>query len=151
MRDLPVRGPGVRDLALRLPPKGMAPLHAGRPLKRWRYLGVYRPDVMLCVGHARVAAVPQRWWAVALPDGTLVEGSRGVELSAGRARVRGVLDLTLDAPPGVEVVSPHGRSYIWTSKHAPVRVRGRVSAGGHTFDLDGDDGFVDESAGYHAR
>ena len=151
MRDLPVRGVGVRDLALRLPPARMAPLRAGRPLKRWRYLGVYRADVMLCVGDARVAGVPQRWWAVALPDGTLVEGSRGVELSAGRALVRDVLDLELEAPDGVEVVSPHGRSYIWTSKHAPVRVRGRVSARGQTFELDGDDGFFDASAGYHAR
>ena len=129
----------------------MPPLRAGRPLKRWRYLGVYRPDVMLCVGDARVAGVPQRWWAVALPDGTLIEGSRGVELSAERAQVRGVLELRLEEPAGVEVVSPHGRSYIWTSKHAPVHVRGRVSAAGQTFELDGDDGFVDRSAGYHAR
>jgi hypothetical protein len=129
----------------------MAPLRAGRPLKRWRYLGVYRADVMLCVGHARVAGVPQRWWAVTLPDGTLVEGSRGVELSTQRAAVRDVLELELDEPAGVEVVSAHGRSYIWTRKHAPVHVRGRVCVRGHTFELDGDDGFVDESAGYHAR
>jgi hypothetical protein len=129
----------------------MAPVRAGRPLKRWRYLGVYRSDVMLCVGVARVAGVPQRWWAVALPDGSLFEGSRGIQLDATRARVRGVLDLELEEPTGVEIVSPHGRSYIWTSKRAPVRVRGRVSAGGHSFDVDGDDGFVDESAGYHAR
>jgi hypothetical protein len=32
-----------------------------------------------------------------------------------------------------------------------VHLRGRVCAGGRTFELDGDDGFVDESAGYHAR
>src|SRR5829696_1944300 len=108
MRDLPVRGHEVRDLGLRLPPERMAPLRAGRPLKRWRYLGVYRRDVMLCVGAARVAGVPQRWWAVALPDGTLIEASRGVELSRGRAFVRDVLDLKLDERNGVEVVSPHG-------------------------------------------
>jgi hypothetical protein len=103
------------------------------------------------VGNARVAGVPQRWWAVALADGTLFEGRRGVELGAGRARVRGVLELELSAPDGVEVVSPHGRSYIWTSKHAPVAVRGRVTAGGRDFELDGDHGFLDVSAGYHAR
>jgi hypothetical protein len=129
----------------------MAPLRAGRPLKRWRYLGVYRPDLMLCVGVARVAGVPQRWWALALPDGTLVEGRRGIELSAGRAAVRGVLELQLDGGASVEIASPHGRSYIWTRKRAPVHVRGRVSAAGRTWELDGDDGFVDESAGYHAR
>jgi hypothetical protein len=151
LRDLPVRGPAVRRLGLTLPPDRMPPMRAGRPLKHWRYLGVYRPDLMLCVGHARVAGVPQRWWAVALPDGTLLEGSRGIQLDANSARVQGVLDLRLELPGGVEIVSPHGRSYIWTSKHAPVRVRGRVNAGGYTFDLDGEHGFVDESAGYHAR
>src|SRR5215207_691976 len=150
MRDLPVRGHGVRDLALPLPPERMASVRAGRPLKRWRYLGVYRPDLMLCVGDACVAGVTQRWWAVALPDGTLLEGRRGIEMSSGRAVVPGVLELQLDDGDGdgVEVVSPHGRSYIWTRKSAPVHVRGHVSAGGQTWELDGDDGFVDESAGY---
>jgi|SRR5215218_2779039 len=151
MRDLPVRGAGVRDLALALPPRRMPAFHRRRPLKRWRYVGVYRPDLMVCVGHARVAGVPQRWWAVALPDGSLFEGSRGVELDAERARVRGVLELELTRPDGVEVVSPHGRSYVWTRKLAPVHVLGRVSAGGREFEVDGEHGFVDESAGYHAR
>ncbi len=151
MQDLPVRGAGVRELGLRLPPQRMAPLAAGRPLKRWRYVGVYRPELMLCVGDAHVAGIRQRWWAVALPDGSLFEGRRGVAVEAGRVRVRGVLDLELSRPAGVEVVSPHGRSYVWTRKFAPVRVRGSVSAGGHAFELDGEDGFVDESAGYHAR
>src|SRR5215217_9366628 len=100
MRQLPVRGPGVRELALALPPARMSPTRAGRPLKRWRYVGVYRPDLMLCVGDARVAGVPQRWWALALPDGTLLEGSRGVELSPGRTVVRGVLELQLDEGEG---------------------------------------------------
>jgi hypothetical protein len=151
MSDLPVRGAAVRDLALRLPPGRMPPMRAGRPLKRWTYVGVYRPDVMLCVGDARVAGIRQRWWAVALPDGSLYEGGRGVSIGPRRVRVRGVLDLELSRPEGVEVVSPHGRGYVWTTKVAPVHVRGTVSAGGHTFELDGDDGFVDESAGYHAR
>ena len=65
--------------------------------------------------------------------------------------MRGVLELQLDEGEGVEVVSPHGRSYIWTRKHAPVHVSGRVTVAGHAFDIDGDDGFLDESAGYHAR
>jgi hypothetical protein len=150
MRNLPVRG-WVRDLDLRLPPRRMPPLRRGRPLKRWHYVGVYRPDVMLCVGDARVAGIRQRWWAVALPDGSLFEGSRGVLVDTRRVRVRGVLDLELSRPDGVEVVSPHGRSYVWTLKLAPVHVRGTVTVGGQTFELDGDDGFVDESAGYHAR
>ena len=127
MRTLPVRGPAVRELGRRLPPARMAPLHRGRPLKRWRYLGVYGPELMLCVGDARVCGVPQRWWAVALPDGSLFErttGRRGgVLLEPGRVHVRAAaveIDLRLDEPDAVEVLSPHGSSWIWTAKRAPV-------------------------------
>lgn len=141
----------MRRLGLALPPGRMAALRSGRPLKRWRYVGVYRPDVMLCVGDARVAGVRQRWWAVALPDGTLHEGRRGVRLRPGRVEAGGAIELELDEGPGVEVVSPHGRGWVWTRKQGGVPVRGRVRAGGRTYELDGDDGFVDDSAGYHAR
>ena len=158
MRTLPVRGPAVRELGRRLPPARMAPFHRGRPLKRWRYLGVYGPELMLCVGDARVCGVPQRWWAVVLPDGSLFErttGRRGgVLLEPGRVHVRAAaveIDLRLDEPDPVEVLSPHGSSWIWTAKRAPVFVRGRVRLGARVFDLDGQLGFLDESAGYHAR
>jgi hypothetical protein len=151
MDSLPVRGAAVRRLDLLLPPARMRLVRSRRPLKRWRYVGVYRPDVMLCVAAARVGGVPQRWWAVALPDGTLAQGRRGVTLAPGTARAGGVIDLELDETDGVEVVSPDGPSYVWTRKQAPVRVRGTVRAGGRTIELDGDDGFIDDSAGYHAR
>jgi hypothetical protein len=150
MRELPIRGDAL-DIGLPIPPARMPATHRRRPLKRWRYVGVYRPDVMLCVGDARVAGIRQRWWAAALPDGSLFEGRRGVRVEPGRVRARGVLDLELSRPAGVQVVSPHGRSYVWTLKLAPVRVRGSVTVGGRVFELDGDDGFVDESAGYHDR
>src|SRR5918999_3742205 len=81
----PVRGLAVRELGLRLPPARMAPLRRGRPLKRWRYVAVYGPELTLCLGDARIAGVPQRWWAVALPDGRLFEGSSG---GGGRAGPR---------------------------------------------------------------
>ena len=129
-------------------------LKRGRPLKRWRYVALYRPDFMVCVGEARVAGIPQRWWALALPDGIIFEGSSGVSLSAGRARVDSTdlqLDLALKEGPGVEVVSPHGRSWIWTRKQAGVRARGSVRCAAGSWEVDGDEAFVDESAGYHAR
>src|SRR6185436_17121481 len=135
MRDLPVRGERVRDLGLRLPPRRMAPLRAGRPLKRWRYVGVYRPELMLCVGEAHVAGVRQRWWAIALPDGTLLEGRRGVRLRPGRVQAGDVIDLELDEGAGVEVVSPHGRSWVWTRKQGGVPVRGEVRVNGRTHAL----------------
>ena len=151
MQELPVRGAGVRELALRLPPRRMAPLRAGRPLKRWRWVGVFRPDVMLCIGDARVAGIRQRWWAVALPDGTLVEGSGGLGIHIDRVHPDVEIDLDLREGEGVEVVSPDGRSWVWTRKQALVPVNGRVRIGDRTFELDGDCGFVDDSAGYHAR
>jgi hypothetical protein len=139
MPTLPLRGPAVRSLGLPLPPARMPLLRDGRPLKRWRWLGVFSPSLLLCVGHARVAGVRQRWWAVALPDGSLFEG----------ARLDG--ELSFDEGPGVEVVSAHGRSYIWTRKQAGVAVKGLVRAGGRQLVVDGPFGFVDDSAGYHAR
>jgi hypothetical protein len=152
MPELPARGSAVRSLDLPLPPARMPLLRRGRPLKRWRYVGVYGPELMLCVGDARVAGVPRRWWAVALPDGSLFEGARGVDLGPGRARAGGgTVDLVLEEARGVEVVSPHGRSFIWTRKQAGVEVRGRVRLGEREWQVDGPLGFVDDSAGYHAR
>ncbi len=158
MDSLPVRGDAVRSLDLPLPPAHMPLLRAGRPLKRWRYVGVYAPELMLCVGEAHVAGVPQRWWAIALPDGTLHErttgGRGGVLLERGRARVDAgevAIDLVLDEGPGaIEVVSPHGRSYIWTRKQGGVRAHGSVRVGEREWRLDAA-AIVDESAGYHAR
>jgi Protein of unknown function (DUF2804) len=158
MPSLPVRGPAVRELGLPLPPGRMPLLHRGRPLKRWRYVGVYRPDLMLCVGEARVGGLPQRWWAVAFPDGSLCERTSarriGLDLAPGRvvvARRDLSIDLELDEAGGVEVVSSHGGGYIWTRKQAGIPVRGRVAALGRVCELDGPFGFVDDSAGYHAR
>ena len=121
-------------------------------------MGVYTPELMLCVGEARVGPVPQRWWAVALPDGTLHERTTaapgGVSLEGSHVRVaaRGVrIDLELEEGPGVEVASPAGDAYIWTRKQACVPVRGTVVADRAEHRVDSDAGFVDESAGYHPR
>jgi Protein of unknown function (DUF2804) len=134
MATLPIRGAGLR------PPR-MPALRRWRPLKRWRYVAVYGPELMLCVGDARIAGIPQRWWAVALPDGRLFEGDRP----------DGVIDISLEEGPGVEVLSQHGRSVIWTRKQAGVPVSGTVRVDGLEHRVDGPLGFVDESAGYHAR
>jgi hypothetical protein len=152
MLVLPARGDAVQILDLPLPPGRMPLLRRGRPLKRWRYVAVYGPELMLCVGAARVAGIPQRWWAVAQPDGMLHEGTDGVRLDRGRASAgRGAIELSIEEGDGVEVVSRHGRSYIWTRKQAGVPVRGHVRVGDREWRIDGALGFVDDSAGYHAR
>jgi hypothetical protein len=127
-----------------LPPQRMPLLRGGRPLKTWTYVGAYGPDVMLCAARGRIGALPFAWWAVW--DGRrLIEGRRGVAVTADRVAVRGVLELTLSGGTPIEVVSPHGRQYAWTRKR-PVSARGQVA--GRAVDLRG---LTDESAGYHAR
>lgn len=160
MGTLPLRGPAVRELELALPPGPMPRWRAGRPLKRWRYVGVYTPQLMLCVGDARVGPVPQRFWAVALPGGELRErttfGAGGVSLrgSAVHVDAPGVrIELALQESEGVETASPvnAGGAYIWTRKQACVPVSGHVELDGRRQAIDGEVGFIDDSAGYHAR
>lgn len=129
-----------------------------RPLKRWRYVGAYCPEVMLCVGEARVGPMPQRFWAVAEPDGSLSEGTTigrgGVTVDGSRVRVENCqvrIDLTVDEDGGVESVHPSGRDgYVWTRKQAGVRAHGEVRVGARIYQLDCR-GAIDDTAGYHQR
>ena len=142
-----------------------------RPLKRWRYVGAcYTAELMLCAGEAHISSAAQRWWALALPDGTLLERTTVSRGACGSRRHGSASTLALRVgraspsscssarPRPSRSSSPHGRSYIWTAKRAPVHVRGqvRIEAGPDApaprlFSFDGEHGFIDESAGYHAR
>lgn len=126
------------------------PLFRGlRPLKRWRYLGVYGPDVQLCVGVVRIAGAYQSFWAV---HNRATDAFRDraalwpiAHLDSSSARFGGV-DLVYErAGDPVEVVSMHGKYPIWTRK-TPVHVKGTVDGK----DIDSY-GLVDESAGHHDR
>jgi hypothetical protein len=157
MQELPVRGAAVRELGLPLPPGSMPLLRRGRPLKRWRWVGVFSPELILCVGDASVGPFAQRWWALAEPDGTLrtrtTAAAGGVALGPGRVEVetREVrFQLELDESDGVEVASPSGRHWIWTRKQADVPARGMVSVDGDERELDCR-AVIDDSAGYHER
>ncbi|HEV7461039.1 MAG TPA: DUF2804 family protein [Solirubrobacteraceae bacterium] len=157
----PYRGPGPdRPADIPLPPGRMPLFRRGRMLKRWRYVGVYAADLMLCAGVARIGPARQSWWAVwerdrdRLHERTRLRGG-GVDLGERRVRVRDgavEMDLSLDydGAEEVEVVTPDGRGYAWTRKFAPVRARGsvRVDGGARTVDALA---LIDDSAGYHAR
>lgn len=158
MEGLPARGPAVRRLGIELPPGPMPAWRGTRPLKRWRYVGVYTPELMLCVADARIGPVPQRWWAVTFPDGTLRErttmGRGGVRIDGSRVRVEAKgAEIALELAEGepVEVASPAGESYTWTAKQAAVPARGHVVLDGRRHEIDSDSAFIDDSAGYHPR
>ena len=155
----PVRGSGAqRPRGLPLPPARMPLLRGGRPLKRWRYVGVYGPELLLCAATVRIAGIPQAFWAVLDRASGELHGRTAftpglVGVGDGHLAVRGrgvEIDLLLQ-PAGdpVEVVSPHGGQYIWTRKD-PIRATGSVVVGDRRWSLDAA-GLIDASAGYHAR
>jgi hypothetical protein len=124
-----------------------------RPLKRWRYVGVFGPDLQLCVGDARIGPAPVRWWAIAEPGRPLREGRRGIELAAGVARVSdGGVEIALEVEERepVETVTAYGRTVAWTAKQADLPARGSVRIDGRAIDVNAR-AVVDVSAGYHPR
>src|SRR3954447_11345290 len=155
---LPKRGTHLGDEEFPVPPDSMPTWRDGRPLKHWRYVGAYGPELMICAGDAHIGPLRQRFWAVATPDGRLREntalfGSGGVrlawpELAIDAAGVRA--RLRVEEGDAVETLSPHGESYIWTAKQGGVRVSGLVELDGRPLQFEAR-GVVDDSAGYHAR
>ena len=151
----------------------MAPFEAGRPLKRWRYVAAFGPELMLCAGDARIGPLRQRWWAIAEPGTELLErtsaGSAGLTLEtaspSGQPGSAPGIELRIEAKElrvelrvetgagsrPVEVVSPSGsRGWAWTRKQAGLPARAAIDLGGRrrTLELEA---VVDDSAGYHAR
>src|SRR3954468_21718545 len=123
-------------------------------LKRWRYVGAYGPEVMACVGDARIGPFRQRFWAVCEPGRPVVDratlGRGGVSIAGSRALVDAGdvrIDLTVEEGGGVE--TRHADD-VWTRKQAGVPVRGSVRVGDRSYELDVL-GAVDDTEGRHAR
>jgi hypothetical protein len=132
-----------------------------RPLKRWRYVGVFGERLMVCAASVHVGPARQTFWAVFdRASGSLVERTRliprrGVlDLTPGRLRISDdavLLDLVLDEDEGIEATCAHGRSYVWTRKQAGVRAQGTLTLGANPpFTIDAP-AVIDDTAGYHAR
>jgi hypothetical protein len=133
-----------------------------RPLKAWRYVGVYGPSLMLCAGVVRIGAARQAFWAVwDRSEGRLYErtvigpaAARTVSLDYGRLRVRSAdgveVDLTLDETRGIETVCPSGTSYAWTRKQGGIRAHGTVIVSGQSHEIDAR-AIVDDTAAYYER
>ena len=157
---LPWRGPAADRPALALPPEPMPLVHARALRKRWRYVGVYSADLMLCAARASIGPFTQSFWAVwdrqarrSLDHTRLRPGGDEVRLDGPhvRIRARGLrADLVLGEGAPVEAICPSGRGWGWTEKRAGIAVKGTVELDGRSHTVDGL-GVDDRSAGYHQR
>jgi hypothetical protein len=160
---LPYRGtfgaPRPAALApLALPPASMPARQGLRPLKAWRYVGVFGPELMLCVGAVRIGPARQGFWAVWDRDaGRLHErtvfGAGGMTLAYGRVRVedREVrIDLALEERAGIESICPSGSAYGWTRKQGGIRAHGTIAIAGAARAIDAR-AVIDDTAAYYAR
>lgn len=157
---LPWRGPGPGRPDLPLPPAPMAPFLGTRPRKRWRYIGFYGEDVMLCMVALSVGPFRQCFWSLwDRLEGRVIDNTQMVpirpevtidsdyaRLSAGS--VKALIRLGDSTP--IETVCPSGGSWVWTRKRAGLPMSGRIQADGRVWEVEGF-GVDDETAGYHAR
>jgi hypothetical protein len=140
--------------------------HGTRPLKRWRYVGVFEERVMICAASVQVGPARQTFWGIyvragrAPGAGTLIERTRlvprrgALDLEPGRLRIRDgevLLELALDEDAGIETTCPSGDAWVWTRKQGGVRARGTLTLGAQPpLEIDAR-AVIDDTAGYHAR
>jgi Protein of unknown function (DUF2804) len=139
----------------------MSLLRGSRPLKRWRYVGVFCEELMLCAAEVRVGPAHQSFWALLTrADSRLRERThtflrRGaVGLSEGGLHIHDGpvhLDLTLDEDAGWETTCPHGAEYVWTRKQAGIHAHGTLALDAGAQRSIEAFAIVDDTAGYHAR
>ena len=60
----PWRGPGAGRPDLPLPPEKLPIRRAGNWRKKWRYLGAFSDELMLCAARVQVGPIGQTFWAV---------------------------------------------------------------------------------------
>jgi len=132
----------------------------GQTRKRWRYVGFYAPELMLCAARAQVGPFGQCFWALwdraagksydhtSLRPGSTEVRMDGAEIAIETRRVR--LRLSLGEATPIEARCPSGRSWGWTRKRAGVPASGTIEIEGRARRLEGL-AVDDESAGYHQR
>lgn len=150
------RPPALSGLAL--PPAPMPSRQGLRPLKAWRYVGVYGAELMICVGAVRIGPARQAFWAVwdrtsqRLHEHTTIGGG-GVKLAPGHAQVLDGsvrIDLRLEETAGIETICPSGHSYAWTRKQGGVPTRGTIEIDGVRHALQAR-AVIDDTAAYYQR
>jgi hypothetical protein len=129
-----------------------------RPLKAWRYVGVFDSELMLCLASVRIGPARQSFWAVwdrgarRLYERTR-RGPGAVRLTPGRAQISDgavSIDLELDETAGIETVCASGSAYGWTRKQGGIHARGTVKLGGRRIRFDAR-AVIDDTAAYYER
>jgi Protein of unknown function (DUF2804) len=142
-------------------PDSLPLLRGSRPLKRWRYVGVFGEQLMICAASIHVGPARQTFWAVferdsdAMTERTRMIPRRGaLDLAPGRLRIRDdavLLDLALEEDGGIQAKCPNGNAYVWTRKQAGVRAHGQLALGARPPIAIDALAVIDDTAGYHAR
>jgi hypothetical protein len=136
-------------------------MRGGRPLKRWRYVGVFCEQLMACAAIVQVGPARQSFWALyrrgedRLDERTrLLPRPAELQLTRGRLllRDRGLeLDLALAEEPGVQVRCANARQHVWTRKQAGIAAYGTMTLAGQPPQVIDARAVIDDTAGYHAR
>jgi hypothetical protein len=132
-----------------------------RPLKRWRYVGVFCEELMACAATVQVGPARQSFWAILtradlrLRERTHTLRRKGaVQLAPGQLRVlegSTLLELAIEEDAGWETTCPNGAAHVWTRKQAGVRAHGTLALDGGPPKTIEALAIIDDTAGYHAR
>ena len=137
------------------------PLFDQRQLrKRWRYVGLFAEEVMLCAARAEVGPLTQSFWVLLDRESgrqwnhtALVPGSKEVRLDGPRLEIDGPglrASLRIGECEAIEATCPSGRSQAWTRKRVGMPIEGTIEVPGRRWQVSGR-GVDDESAGHHKR
>jgi hypothetical protein len=135
-------------------------VESGQLRKRWRYVGLFAEELMLCAARAEVGPLSQCFWILWDREGrrhdahtSLLPGSREVTLEGPRLEIDAPnlrASLRLGESQPIETTCPSGRAQAWTRKRAGMPVEGTVEVPGRRWHVSGR-GVDDESAGHHDR
>jgi len=130
----------------------------GQLRKRWRYVGLFAEELMLCAARAEVGPLTQSFWIFWDRGGrrhsahtALRPGSREVRMEGPALEIDGPdlrASLRLGECTPIETTCPSGKSWAWTRKRVGMPVEGTVEVPGKRWRVSGR-GVDDESAGFH--
>jgi hypothetical protein len=108
----------------------------GQLRKRWRYVGLFAEELMLCAARAEVGPLSQSFWIFLDREGrrhdahtSLLPGSREVTLEGPSLEIDGPdlrASLRIGEVAPIETTCPSGKSQAWTRKRAGMLIEGTV-------------------------